>query len=160
MPKAVPKQVSVTKPPRRKPPGGFNRRRIDITDTKRAAEMLRSELIDRLDRSFMPDHPLGRLILNCETGIIESGYSKVDFMQAIQIALFPEAFLPDEDIEEMIREARNNKHKQIAGIMPGSTRRHSGRLWAFLSEMTKREDDAAMFAKASASKTGGRHIVE
>lgn len=144
------------KAPRRKPPGGFNYRRIDINDTRRAAGMLRSEMIERLDRCFMPDHPLGRLIADCEPGIVDCGHTKIDFMQAVQIALFPEEFLPDDEIEDMIREARNEKHTKISGLLPNSTRRHSGKIWAFLSEMTKRETDAAKFRERATS----RHVVE
>lgn len=94
--------------------------------------MLRSFMIDRLDRCFLPSHPLGILLKDIAPALKDHGYSVVDVMQRIQVALFPEEFLPDEQTEELRRQARNKKHQKIAGLLPGSDRMQAKRIEQFI----------------------------
>lgn len=108
---------------------------IQRDDGKRAAALVRSRLIDDLDRCCHPDHPLGGLVRQIRTQSLQDlGMTEVDFVQRLQVALFPEEFLPDEETEELMRIARNKKHQKIAGLLPGSSRMQAKRLEAFIRE--------------------------
>jgi hypothetical protein len=116
-----------------------NLTRIQREDGERQAAMARAYLIDRLDECFKPTHPLGRLLKDLEKPLQDIGMSPVDVMQRIQVALFPEEFLPDEEVEEMKRLARNKKHQTMAGMLPGSTRMAGDRLAALIEKTLKKK---------------------